>query len=170
LTPHRVPDLRRNASTMMYWTYLQPMDSAKSSSHLAQDDHGIVYDVQTRWKDLHLPTFVAASSALYFVEQLVGHPLEVIRTRLQVDEKVRPSLPIHRIRNFFRNLCLALCINSIFRTKVFYLPSLWLPGAFAGGCSAELTCCCGPLDCSEAVLLKPIWLNFLFSLHLLESC
>lgn len=53
-----------------------------------KEGHGVIYDVQTRWKDLHLPTFIGASSALYFVEQLVGHPLEVIRTRLQVESKV----------------------------------------------------------------------------------
>jgi len=49
----------------------------------------IVYNLQTKWNDLDKRIFVAASSTLYFLEQLVAHPLEVIRTNLQVDQKAR---------------------------------------------------------------------------------
>jgi hypothetical protein len=52
------------------------------------EEKSVVYDLQTSWRDLHVPTFVAVSSAVYFGEQLIGHPVEVVRTRLQVSQKV----------------------------------------------------------------------------------
>lgn len=47
----------------------------------------IFYDVQTRWKDIHVPTLIAASSTWWFAEQLISHPLEVLRTKIQVNRK-----------------------------------------------------------------------------------
>jgi len=57
------------------------------------------YHLETDFNNLHLPTFVSLASFFYFSETLVGHPLDVVRTRIQVDRTVSiPSLsPDRRI-------------------------------------------------------------------------
>jgi len=46
------------------------------------------YHLETDFNNLHLPTFVSLASFFYFSETLVGHPLDVVRTRIQVDRTV----------------------------------------------------------------------------------
>ncbi|XP_049849254.1 uncharacterized protein LOC126318303 [Schistocerca gregaria] len=51
----------------------------------------VVYQVQTPFKDLHLPTFFSLGACFYMLEQVITHPTEVIRTRLQVERHIRSS-------------------------------------------------------------------------------
>lgn len=56
-----------------------------------ESDVSIQYHVNTMFQDINVPIFLAASSFFFSVEQLISHPLEVIRTRLQANRNVRAT-------------------------------------------------------------------------------
>eukprot|EP01114_Cavostelium_apophysatum_P021062 TRINITY_DN7242_c0_g1_i1.p1 TRINITY_DN7242_c0_g1~~TRINITY_DN7242_c0_g1_i1.p1 ORF type:complete len:344 (+),score=69.91 TRINITY_DN7242_c0_g1_i1:108-1139(+) len=50
-----------------------------------------IFELNTSFKDLHLPTFLAFSSAVYICENVVYYPFDVLRTRLQTTRGVNFS-------------------------------------------------------------------------------
>lgn len=77
---------------------------SKPSSH-HNDAPKEEYHLETDFNKLHMPTFVALASLFFIGETTVAHPLDVIRTRTQIDRTVRiPStegrliFPVNQIK------------------------------------------------------------------------
>lgn len=73
---------------------VSPRDLNEQSCHLRRmegDAGGYVYHLQTKWSEINIPKLLMLTSAFYLMEEMVAHPLEVIRTKLQVDHKVPPT-------------------------------------------------------------------------------
>lgn len=64
------------------------MDSSPHDAKTLKSDLGVVYDVQTAFENLDKSVLLASSSAIYFVEMLVTHPFEVLRTQVQTSQTV----------------------------------------------------------------------------------
>lgn len=62
------------------------MDSSPHDAKTLKSDLGVVYDVQTAFENLDKSVLLASSSAIYFVEMLVTHPFEVLRTQVQTSQ------------------------------------------------------------------------------------
>lgn len=61
------------------------------------EEPDVLYDLQTKWHQLHVPKFLALTASFYLLEEMIVHPLEVIRTKLQVDKQVNSVSSVFRI-------------------------------------------------------------------------
>lgn len=63
--------------------------AAPSANEQSKDDsQSVVYAVQTAFENLDKGLLLFSSTVIYFGEMLVTHPLEVIRTSVQVSQAV----------------------------------------------------------------------------------
>lgn len=59
----------------------------------------VIYDVQTEFSNMDIKMLVGSSAVVYFIEMLLTHPLDVIRTQIQTSQTVRIySFLWHRAR------------------------------------------------------------------------
>eukprot|EP01126_Amoeba_proteus_P054197 TRINITY_DN6654_c0_g2_i4.p1 TRINITY_DN6654_c0_g2~~TRINITY_DN6654_c0_g2_i4.p1 ORF type:complete len:336 (-),score=42.71 TRINITY_DN6654_c0_g2_i4:582-1538(-) len=83
---------------------------------MSEEGLELIYKIQSSWDKLDVPKFACVSSTLFMLENLVLHPLDVIRTKLQVSREY-PDEAIRIIRTSgIRGLYTA------YWTSIFYLP------------------------------------------------
>jgi hypothetical protein len=63
-------------------------EPSKNESSISVAAPSVVYDVQTAFENMDKTILMLSSSAVYFVEMLVTHPLEVLRTQIQASQTV----------------------------------------------------------------------------------
>eukprot|EP01125_Pyxidicula_operculata_P012597 TRINITY_DN4141_c0_g1_i4.p1 TRINITY_DN4141_c0_g1~~TRINITY_DN4141_c0_g1_i4.p1 ORF type:complete len:293 (+),score=49.94 TRINITY_DN4141_c0_g1_i4:3-881(+) len=79
----------------------------------------VLFKVQTKWSDLNIPVLVALSSSWWIGEQLITHPLEVIRTRLQVNNQ---KFSLETVKNLFKGTGVKGMYTAFWPGTLGYLP------------------------------------------------